>query len=70
MNRAFKCRTCNECNYHKCHKIIALQGLIFDRAQNPKGALKCLSDALLVVPGNSKYIHEMSRIKEKYNYSG
>ena len=64
INEAFKCRTCNDCKYPKCHKAIALQGLILEKKGNIAGAMKCLGDALALVPGNAKYIHDFNRVKE------
>ena len=64
INEAFKCRTCNDCFYPKCHRAIALQGLVLEKKGNRSGAIKCLGDALALVPGNAKYIHDFSRVKE------
>ncbi|MBE5935982.1 MAG: tetratricopeptide repeat protein [Lachnospiraceae bacterium] len=64
INEAFKCRTCNDCFYPKCHRAIALQGLVLEKKGNRGGAIKCLGDALALVPGNAKYIHDFSRVKE------
>ena len=64
VNEAFKCKTCNDCLYPKCHKAIALQGLILEKKGNLNGAMKCLGDALALVPGDSKYVHDFARVKD------
>ena len=46
--------------------FITLAGkqLSLEKKGNIAGAMKCLGDALALVPGNSKYIHDFNRVKE------
>ena len=66
LEKVFKSKKCENCKYDKCHKAIALKGLILDKTGDKDNALKCMEDALKITPGVSRYIHEYNRITDKY----
>lgn len=64
LNKVFTSRKCESCKYSMCYKAIALKGLILEKTGDIKGGIKCMKDALDIVPGNSRYIHEYNRMME------
>ena len=64
LNKVFTSKKCESCKYHMCYKAIALKGLILEKTGDIKGGIKCMKDALDIVPGNSRYIHEYNRMME------
>ena len=65
LDKAFRARKCENCKYTKCYKAMALKGLILEKTGDEVGAIKCMKDALDIVPGNSRYIHEYNRMLDR-----
>ena len=54
--------SCKE--HNECYKAIALKGLSLEKTGDEAGAIRCMQEALDIVPGNSRYIHEYNRMQD------